>query len=100
MDQLNHILFSDDQIPESIILINTTDWQGQVCQSSPFTLSTVVRSDVSHPPCLSLQYLSELLFDQPIVCTVSSADIQAAFGAIISRIQRLYVHLINTLTRQ
>uniref|UniRef100_A0A8C9Z1S0 Phosphofurin acidic cluster sorting protein 1 n=1 Tax=Sander lucioperca TaxID=283035 RepID=A0A8C9Z1S0_SANLU len=62
LDQLNHILFSDDQIPDYIILINTTDWQGQ--------------------------YLSELLFDQPIVCTVSSADVQAAFSAIISRIQR------------
>ncbi|XP_059186441.1 phosphofurin acidic cluster sorting protein 1 [Centropristis striata] len=62
LDQLNHILFSEDQIPESIILINTTDWQGQ--------------------------YLSELLFDQPIVCTVSSADVQAAFSAVISRIQR------------
>ncbi|CAK6978727.1 phosphofurin acidic cluster sorting protein 1-like [Scomber scombrus] len=62
LDQLNHILFSDDQLPESIILINITDWQGQ--------------------------YLSELLFDQPIVCTVSAADVQAAFSAIISRIQR------------
>ncbi|XP_074487354.1 phosphofurin acidic cluster sorting protein 1-like isoform X2 [Sebastes fasciatus] len=62
LDQLNHILFSEDQIPDSIILINTTDWQGQ--------------------------YLSELLFDQPIVCTVSAADVQAAFSAVISRIQR------------
>ncbi|XP_029284150.1 phosphofurin acidic cluster sorting protein 1-like isoform X2 [Cottoperca gobio] len=62
LDQLNHILFSEDQIPDSIVLINTTDWQGQ--------------------------YLSELLFDQPIVCTVSAADVQAAFSAIISRIQR------------
>ncbi|KAM8879189.1 LOW QUALITY PROTEIN: phosphofurin acidic cluster sorting protein 1-like [Spinachia spinachia] len=62
LDQLNHILFSDDQIPDSIILINIKDWQGQ--------------------------YLAELLFDQPIVCTVSSADVQAAFSAVISRIQR------------
>ncbi|XP_069024285.1 phosphofurin acidic cluster sorting protein 1-like [Embiotoca jacksoni] len=62
LDQLNHILFSDDQIPESIILINTTDWQGQ--------------------------YLSEVLFDQPIVCTVSAADVQAAFSAVMSRLQR------------
>lgn len=30
-DQLNQILNSDEQLPESIILINTTDWQGQVC---------------------------------------------------------------------
>lgn len=29
-DQLNHILVSDDQLPENIILVNTSDWQGQV----------------------------------------------------------------------
>ncbi|KAB5515277.1 hypothetical protein PHYPO_G00250350 [Pangasianodon hypophthalmus] len=29
-DQLNHILVSDDHLPDSIILINTSDWQGQV----------------------------------------------------------------------
>ncbi|XP_063736821.1 phosphofurin acidic cluster sorting protein 1-like [Eleginops maclovinus] len=62
LDQLNHILFSEDRIPDSIILINTSDWQGQ--------------------------YLSELLFDQPMVCTVSAADVQAAFSAVLSRIQR------------
>ncbi|XP_072240111.1 phosphofurin acidic cluster sorting protein 1-like [Leuresthes tenuis] len=62
LDQLNHILFSEDHIPESVILINTTDWQGQ--------------------------YLSELLFNQPIICTVSAADVHAAFSAIIARIQR------------
>ncbi|KAM4583617.1 phosphofurin acidic cluster sorting protein 1-like isoform 2-T2 [Odontesthes bonariensis] len=62
LDQLNHILFSEDHVPESVLLINTTDWQGQ--------------------------YLSELLFNQPIVCTVSAADVHAAFGAIIARIQR------------
>ncbi|XP_035040108.1 phosphofurin acidic cluster sorting protein 1 [Hippoglossus stenolepis] len=62
LDQLNHILFSEDQFPDSVVLINTTDWQGQ--------------------------YLSERLFDQPVVCTVSAADVHAAFSAIISRIQR------------
>uniref|UniRef100_A0A3Q3N486 Phosphofurin acidic cluster sorting protein 1-like n=1 Tax=Mastacembelus armatus TaxID=205130 RepID=A0A3Q3N486_9TELE len=62
LDQLNRILHRDDQIPESVILINSTDWQGQ--------------------------YLSEVLLDQPVVCTVSAADVQAAFSAIISRIQR------------
>lgn len=29
-DQLNHILISDDRLPENIILVNTSDWQGQV----------------------------------------------------------------------
>lgn len=30
-DQLNQILISDERLPESIILINTMEWQGQVC---------------------------------------------------------------------
>lgn len=29
-DQLNHILVSDNHLPDSIVLINTSDWQGQV----------------------------------------------------------------------
>lgn len=29
-DQLNQILISDERLPESIILINTVEWQGQV----------------------------------------------------------------------
>ncbi|KAJ8264215.1 hypothetical protein GJAV_G00146590 [Gymnothorax javanicus] len=63
-DQLNQILISDEQLPESIILINTMDWQGQ--------------------------YLAEILnqHDQPIVSTCSSADVQAAFSTIVTRIQR------------
>ncbi|XP_028981513.1 phosphofurin acidic cluster sorting protein 2 isoform X11 [Esox lucius] len=63
-DQLNHILVSDDHLPESIILINTSDWQGQ--------------------------YLSDVLQNQhlPVVCTCTTADIQAAFNTIVSRIQR------------
>ncbi|XP_035770605.1 phosphofurin acidic cluster sorting protein 1-like [Neolamprologus brichardi] len=72
LDQLNHILFSEDQMPDSIILINTTDWQGQ--------------------------YLSEVLFDQPIVCTVSTADVQAAFSAIIGRIQRLSLSHVSVVS--
>lgn len=33
-DQLNQILISDERLPESIILINTMEWQGQVCALS------------------------------------------------------------------
>ncbi|XP_069744104.1 phosphofurin acidic cluster sorting protein 2 isoform X1 [Narcine bancroftii] len=63
-DQLNQILISDEQLPESIILVNTTDWQGQ--------------------------YLYERLQEksQLMVCTCSTADIHAAFNTIITRIQR------------
>ncbi|XP_020569168.1 phosphofurin acidic cluster sorting protein 2 isoform X3 [Oryzias latipes] len=63
-DQLNHILVSDSQLPDSIILINTSDWQGQ--------------------------YLSDMLQNHhfPVVCTCTTADIQAAFNTIVSRIQR------------
>ncbi|RXM33670.1 Phosphofurin acidic cluster sorting protein 1 [Acipenser ruthenus] len=73
-DQLNQILISDEQLPESIILINTTDWQGQI-----------------HVPLRSLfQYLSEILHEQnqPIVSTCSAVDVQAAFNTIVTRIQR------------
>ncbi|NXY20053.1 PACS2 protein, partial [Atrichornis clamosus] len=63
-DQLNHILVVDEQLPDNIILVNTSDWQGQ--------------------------YLSDVLQKHtlPVVCTCSSADIQAAFSTIVSRIQR------------
>ncbi|XP_059540575.1 phosphofurin acidic cluster sorting protein 2 isoform X2 [Myotis daubentonii] len=63
-DQLNHILVSDDQLPENIILVNTSDWQGQ--------------------------FLSDVLqrHTLPVVCTCSAADVQAAFSTIVSRIQR------------
>ncbi|XP_042525080.1 phosphofurin acidic cluster sorting protein 2 isoform X1 [Dipodomys spectabilis] len=63
-DQLNHVLISDDQLPENIILVNTSDWQGQ--------------------------FLSDVLqrHTLPVVCTCSPADVQAAFSTIVSRIQR------------
>ncbi|XP_069464998.1 phosphofurin acidic cluster sorting protein 2-like isoform X2 [Ambystoma mexicanum] len=63
-DQLNQILVSDEQLPESIILISISEWQGQ--------------------------YLCELLKEQqqPIVSTCSPADVQAAFSTIVTRIQR------------
>uniref|UniRef100_A0A671DL35 Phosphofurin acidic cluster sorting protein 2 n=1 Tax=Rhinolophus ferrumequinum TaxID=59479 RepID=A0A671DL35_RHIFE len=63
-DQLNHILVSDDQLPDNIILVNTADWQGQ--------------------------FLSDVLqrHTLPVVCTCSAADVQAAFSTIVSRIQR------------
>ncbi|XP_067277360.1 phosphofurin acidic cluster sorting protein 1 isoform X2 [Pseudorasbora parva] len=63
-DQLNQILISDERLPENIILINTVDWQGQ--------------------------YVAEALqkHTQPIVSTCSTADVQAAFNTIVTRIQR------------
>ncbi|KAG8514449.1 Phosphofurin acidic cluster sorting protein 2, partial [Galemys pyrenaicus] len=57
-DQLNHILVSDDQLPENVILVNTSDWQGQFL------------SDVLQRHAL------------PVVGTGSAADVQAAFSTI------------------
>ncbi|XP_072266153.1 phosphofurin acidic cluster sorting protein 2-like isoform X1 [Pyxicephalus adspersus] len=62
-DELNEILGAEQQLPDSIILVNTTDWHGQY-----------VREQLSG----KLQTVS----------TCSSADVQAAFCGIISRIQR------------
>ncbi|XP_019404532.1 PREDICTED: phosphofurin acidic cluster sorting protein 2-like isoform X5 [Crocodylus porosus] len=63
-DQLNQILVSDEHLPESIILVNAAEWQGQ--------------------------YVSEQLqpHKQPVVSTCSMADVQAAFNTIVARIQR------------
>ncbi|XP_051567587.1 phosphofurin acidic cluster sorting protein 1-like isoform X2 [Myxocyprinus asiaticus] len=63
-DQLNQILLSDAVLPESLILINGTDWQGQ--------------------------YVTEQLQVQkhPMVCTCSGAEIQAVLSALLTRIQK------------
>ncbi|KFV80305.1 Phosphofurin acidic cluster sorting protein 1, partial [Struthio camelus australis] len=63
-DQLNQILVSDEQLPESIVLVNVSEWQGQ--------------------------YVSEQLqaHKQLVVSTCSVADIQAAFNTTVARIQR------------
>uniref|UniRef100_A0A8B9GSW5 Phosphofurin acidic cluster sorting protein 1 n=1 Tax=Astyanax mexicanus TaxID=7994 RepID=A0A8B9GSW5_ASTMX len=45
-DQLNQILFSDAALPESVILVNGTDWQGQVRVAFQFAL----RWAFSRPP--------------------------------------------------
>ncbi|NWH39905.1 PACS1 protein, partial [Chloropsis hardwickii] len=63
-DQLNQILVSEEQLPESIVLVNVAEWQGQ--------------------------YVSEQLqaHKHLVVSTCSVADIQAAFNTTVSRIQR------------
>lgn len=63
-DQLNQILLSDAALPESLILINGTDWQGQ--------------------------YVADQLQVQkhPVVCTCSGAEIQAVLSALLTRIQK------------
>uniref|UniRef100_A0A8C4P5F1 Phosphofurin acidic cluster sorting protein 1-like n=1 Tax=Dromaius novaehollandiae TaxID=8790 RepID=A0A8C4P5F1_DRONO len=63
-DQLNQILVSDEQLPESIVLVNVSEWQGQ--------------------------YVSEQLqaHKQLVISTCSVADIQAAFNTTVARIQR------------
>lgn len=54
-DQLNQILISDERLPESIILINTMEWQGQVCVflyvtlwiiNSPTFISSFIQKNV------------------------------------------------------
>uniref|UniRef100_A0AAR2KCM6 Phosphofurin acidic cluster sorting protein 1 n=1 Tax=Pygocentrus nattereri TaxID=42514 RepID=A0AAR2KCM6_PYGNA len=63
-DQLNQILVSDTTLPDNLILINGSDWQGQ--------------------------YVTELLQaqKQPVVCTCSGSEIQAVLSALLTRIQK------------
>ncbi|XP_075719656.1 phosphofurin acidic cluster sorting protein 1-like isoform X2 [Rhinoderma darwinii] len=62
-DELNEILGSEQQLPECIILVNTSDRHGQYFREE-----------------LRGKFMS--------VSTCSSADVQAAFSGIITRIQR------------
>ncbi|KAL2094834.1 hypothetical protein ACEWY4_009553 [Coilia grayii] len=63
-DQLNQILLSDSALPESLILVNGSDWQGQ--------------------------YVAEALQaqNQAAVSTCSTSEIQAALSALLGRIQK------------
>ncbi|XP_053505116.1 phosphofurin acidic cluster sorting protein 1a isoform X3 [Ictalurus furcatus] len=63
-DQLNQILVSDTTLPDSLILINSSDWQGQ--------------------------YVADSLQAQkhPVVCTCSVSEIQAVLSALLTRIQK------------
>ncbi|TRY54156.1 hypothetical protein DNTS_034837 [Danionella cerebrum] len=63
-DQLNQILLSDSSLPDSLILVNGGDWQGQ--------------------------YVGDLLQTQqiPVVCTCSASEIQAVLSALLTRIQK------------
>ncbi|XP_062373052.1 phosphofurin acidic cluster sorting protein 1-like isoform X1 [Sardina pilchardus] len=63
-DQLNQILVSDAVLPESLIMVNATDWQGQ--------------------------FVAEQLQAQrqPVVCTCSGAEVQAVLSAVLTRIQK------------
>ncbi|XP_027032589.2 phosphofurin acidic cluster sorting protein 1a isoform X4 [Tachysurus fulvidraco] len=63
-DQLNQILVSDTALPDSLILINSSDWQGQYVADS-----------------LQVQ-------KHPVVCTCSVSEIQAVLSALLTRIQK------------
>ncbi|XP_026879366.2 phosphofurin acidic cluster sorting protein 1a isoform X3 [Electrophorus electricus] len=63
-DQLNQILVSDTTLPDSLVLVNGRDWQGQ--------------------------YVAELLKAQKlsVVCTCSGSEIQAVLSGLLTRIQK------------
>ncbi|XP_063801239.1 phosphofurin acidic cluster sorting protein 1 isoform X2 [Pseudophryne corroboree] len=65
LDQLNQNL-SDPSLLETIIIVQTSDWQGQF-------VSTLFQQQ--HKPC---------------VCVTCSSDVQCALTAILTRIQRHY----------
>ncbi|XP_038820654.1 phosphofurin acidic cluster sorting protein 1-like [Salvelinus namaycush] len=63
-DQLNQVFSSDTALPDSLVLVNTSDWQGQ--------------------------YVSEVLLaqKQPVVCTCCGVEIQAVLTTLLTRIQK------------
>ncbi|KAM7067048.1 LOW QUALITY PROTEIN: phosphofurin acidic cluster sorting protein 2-like [Molossus nigricans] len=67
-EQLKAILYPYDQLPDHVIVINTSDWQGH--------------------------FLWDVLQQQnlPVVGTCSEADLQAAFSTIVSQMERYSQH--------
>nr|KAF6369122.1 hypothetical protein mMyoMyo1_010527 [Myotis myotis] len=63
-DQPNNILISHDKLAKNIILVNSSDWQGQLL------------SDILQGHTL------------PVLCACSTVDVQEAFSIIISWMQR------------
>ncbi|KAM7067045.1 LOW QUALITY PROTEIN: phosphofurin acidic cluster sorting protein 2-like [Molossus nigricans] len=67
-NQLNDLLYPYDQLPDHIILVNTSDWQSQ--------------------------FLWDVLQQQnlPVVGACSEADLQAAFSTTVSQMERYSQH--------
>ncbi|TRZ05512.1 hypothetical protein HGM15179_021595, partial [Zosterops borbonicus] len=65
LEQLGAALGPEPGLPESLVLVSAGEWQGQ--------------------------WVSELLQAQgvPVVGTVGGGELQAALGAVLTRIQRL-----------
>ncbi|KAK6183490.1 hypothetical protein SNE40_010963 [Patella caerulea] len=65
LDQLSNVLDTgDDKVPESLILVNTAEWQGQ----------------------LLVQKLQEK--QMRLICTCSNADVKAAITFLVAKIQK------------
>ncbi|XP_078592807.1 phosphofurin acidic cluster sorting protein 2-like isoform X8 [Branchiostoma floridae x Branchiostoma japonicum] len=65
-DQLAHIIPSDEHLPDSVVLVNTAEWQAQTQ--------------------LLAQKLQEL--HHRVVCTSSQADVNATFSFLVAKIQK------------
>ncbi|CAB1330469.1 unnamed protein product [Coregonus sp. 'balchen'] len=78
-DQLNHILVSDHHLPDSIILINTSDWQGQAA------FNTIVSRIQRYCNCNS---------QTPIPIKIAVAGAQHYLGAVL----RLFVDHLSHKT--
>lgn len=61
-DQLNQILVSDEHLPESIVLVNVAEWQGQVssCQGMalPGGYGAFAELSCVHSVCLSVSSMA------------------------------------------
>ncbi|KAJ7996331.1 hypothetical protein DPEC_G00235980 [Dallia pectoralis] len=73
-DQLNQIFSSDTTLPDSLVLVNTSDWQGQVINTCDWLG----------------QFVCEVLQAQnlPLVCTCCGVEIQAVLTTLLTRIQK------------
>lgn len=96
-DQLNQILISDERLPENIILINTMEWQGQVCYTgSGFTGLTCFKASLRH--YCTQKIISEGVDSTPeaCVCCFLSSPINNQLIVSLSCVSVQYVaELLN-----
>uniref|UniRef100_G1KP28 Phosphofurin acidic cluster sorting protein 2 n=1 Tax=Anolis carolinensis TaxID=28377 RepID=G1KP28_ANOCA len=100
-DQLNHILISDDKLPENIILVNTSDWQGQVRNSTRVCARHAIRQ---YDRCAPAKQQLKLIFSFLFSCNCNSQPPNpikiAVAGAqnYLSAVLRLFVEQLSHRT--
>lgn len=94
-DQLNQILISDERLPESIILINTMEWQGQVCVFDFVLICFFIHHTIT---CVSLQIHSTNLLSMQELAMLHAFPEEAGEGPLCAPQRHVFPHFLSSPT--